>query len=99
SLADLVLENRIGLAERLQALERGLAADDPDGETRAREGLAPNQPLRHAQLGADGAYLVLEQRPQRLDQLELQVVGQATDVVVGLDRRRSGPASGLNHVG
>jgi hypothetical protein len=31
------------------------------------------------------ADLVLEQRPQRLDERELQVVGQAADVVVALD--------------
>ena len=45
------------------------------------------------------ADLVLEQRPQRLDELELEVVGQAADVVVGLDRRRAGAAAGLDHVG
>ena len=34
---------------------------------------------------ADLAHLVLEQAAQRLDQLELHVVGQAADVVVALD--------------
>ncbi len=29
----------------------------------------------------------------------MQVVGQAADVVVGLDRRRAGAAAGLDHVG
>ena len=51
------------------------------------------------ELGADRAHLVLEQRPQRLDELELEVVGQPADVVVGLDRRRAGAAAGLDHVG
>ena len=56
-------------------------------EAGAREGLAPDEPLGQAELGADGADLVLEQHAQRLDQLELEVLGQAADVVVGLDRR------------
>ena len=63
-----------------------------------RERLAPDHPLGQAELGADRAHLVLEQHPQRLDQLELEVVGQAADVVVGLDRRRVVGAAGLDHV-
>ena len=55
--------------------------------------------LGHAELEADLAHLVLEQHPQRLDQLELQVVRQAADVVVALDVRRAGAAAGLDHVG
>ncbi len=51
-----------------------------------------------AEFGADRADLVLEQRSQRLDQRELEVLGQTADVVVGLDRRRAGPAAGLDHV-
>ena len=43
--------------------------------------------------------LVLEQRAQRLDELELEVVGQPADVVVGLDVRRAGTAAGLHDVG
>ena len=69
-----------------------------DRQAGAGEGLAPDQPLGQAELGADRAHLVLEQRPQRLDELELQVVGQAADVVVGLDRRRARAAAGLDHV-
>jgi hypothetical protein len=37
-----------------------------------------------AEFQADGAHLVLEQLAQRLDQLELHVLGQAADVVVDL---------------
>ena len=48
---------------------------------------------------ADPTHLVLEQRPQRLDEGERQVVRQPADVVVGLDRRRAGAAAGLHHVG
>ena len=43
--------------------------------------------------------LVLEQGAQRLDQRELQVVGQAADVVVRLDVGRALAAAGLDHVG
>ena len=67
-------------------------------EAGPREGLAPDHPLGQAELGADRADLVLEQHPQRLDQLEVEVVGQAADVVVGLDRRRVVGAAGLDHV-
>ena len=41
------------------------------------------------ELGADGAHLVLEQLAQRLDQVEVEVLRQPADVVVGLDRRRA----------
>ena len=47
---------------------------------------------------ADSAHLVLEQVAQRLDQLEVHVVGQAADVVVALDRGRVLRAR-LDHVG
>src|SRR3712207_8536607 len=51
-------------------LFRSLAAHDPDREARAGERLAPHEALREPELGADRAHLVLEQRPQRLDELE-----------------------------
>ena len=51
------------------------------------------------ELLADQAHLVLEQRAQRLDQLELEVVGQAADVVVGLDVGGARAAAGLDDVG
>ena len=66
----------------------GDLADDPDREARARERLAVDHLLRQAQLQPDGANLVLEQVPQRLDELELQVRRQAADVVMGLDLLR-----------
>ena len=64
------------------------------------ERLAPDDALGKAELGGDRADLVLEQHPQRLDQVEVEVLGQAADVVVRLDRRRRRPvAAGLDHVG
>ena len=97
-LADLVLEDRVGLAEDLEPLLRHLAADDPDREPWTRERLAPDESLGQAKLGSHGTHLVLEQRPQRLDELELQILGQSADVVVRLDRRRAGTATGFDHV-
>ena len=53
-----------------------------------------------AELAAEPAHLVLEQRAQRLDQLQRHVLGQAADVVVALDhRRRAVAAAALDDVG
>src|SRR3546814_16685816 len=54
--------------------------------------------LGQPELEADLADLVLEQGAQGLDQLELQVVGQPTDVVVALDVGRAGAATRLDDV-
>ena len=94
----LLAGDRVGAAQDGQAV-LGDRSDDPDGQAGARERLAPHHRLGQAELSADRADLVLEQCAQRLDQLELQVVGQATDVVVGLDVRRPLTAAGLHHVG
>ena len=51
------------------------------------------------QLQADGTPLVLEQEPERFDELHLHVLGQPADVVVGLDVGGPGAAAGLDHVG
>ncbi len=55
------------------------------------------QAERHAEL----AHLVLEQVAQRLQQLQAQLLGQAADVVVALDRHGllALGAAGLDHVG
>ena len=91
------------IASALRSVSRrSFVASPPtiaDREAGAREGLAPDEPLGQPELGADGAHLVLEQRAQRLDELELEVLGQAADVVVRLDRRRAGAAAGLDDVG
>ena len=61
--------------------------------------LAPDHPLGHPELLADPPHLVLEEQPQRLDEIHLHVVGQAADVVVRLDLRRDAVvATGLDHV-
>ena len=89
----------VGVAQQVKALLRGLAADDADCEARPREGLAPDETLGQSELRADRSDLILEQHPQRFDKLEAEVLGQATDVVVGLDRRRALAPAGLDHVG
>ena len=94
----LLAGDRVGLAQDVEALGGDLA-DDPDAQAGPGERVAPDDLRGQAELLADQPHLVLEQRPQRLDQLELQVVGQTADVVVGLDVRRPGAAAGLHHVG
>ena len=60
----------------------------PMMRTATRAGNGWRHDLRgQAQLLAHPAHLVLEQRPQRLDQLERHVLGQAAHVVVALDGR------------
>ena len=98
-VADLVLEDVVGVAQEVEARLARLAADDADRQAGAGERLAPDEALGHPELGAHRADLVLEQRAQRLDELELEVLGEAADVVVGLDRRRAGAAAGLDDVG
>ena len=62
--------------------------------------MPPDHRLRQAELLPDASNLVLEQRPQRLDQLHGHVVRQAADVVVRLDLRRDALAAArLDHVG
>ncbi len=87
----------VGLAQQVEPLLRHLA-DDADAQAGTREGLTLDDLVRQAELLSDHPDLVLEQLAQRLDQLELEVFRQAADVVVGLDVRRAGPATGLDHV-
>ena len=88
----------VGLAQQVEAL-LGDLADDADAQTRAREGLTPDDFVGQTELGADGAHLILEQSAQRFDELELDVLGQAADVVVALDVGRAVAAAGFDDVG
>src|SRR6266550_8788271 len=81
---DLVDDDPVGLAERVQPLGGDLA-DDPDREPRPRERLAEDDRLRQPHLEPDRPDLVLEQVAQWLDELEAKVGRQPADVVVGLD--------------
>ena len=64
----------IALAEYAQAL-LGDIADDADGQPRSGERLAPHDVLRKTELLAHDAHLVLEEHPQRLDQVEVDILG------------------------
>ena len=76
-----------------------IAADDPNGQTRAGEGLAGDQILRQAQLTAQLTDLVLKEHPQGLDDLlEVHIVRQAAHVVVALDDGGI-TGTGLDHIG
>src|SRR5258706_6326931 len=92
-------QDRVRLAQQVEPVLR----DGPQAahrETRPGEGLAVDELVVEAQLLADLPDLVLEQLPQRLDQLELERLRQAADVVMALDHRRGAPhRGGLDHVG
>ncbi|MPM18370.1 hypothetical protein SDC9_64779 [bioreactor metagenome] len=94
---DLLAGDRVGSAQQCQPLlvDR---TDDPDRQARTGERVAPDHLLGQPQLGADRPDLVLEQGTERLDELELQVVGQPPDIVVGLDVGRTVTTTGLHHV-
>src|SRR5207253_2632545 len=81
---DLFADDRIGVLQDRRLAGSDLA-DDAYAESWPREGLAPHDLVGQTQLGTHLANLVLEQAAQWLDQLELHVVGQTTDIVVGLD--------------
>ena len=80
----LLAHDGVGLLQHGHPLGRDLA-DDPDAEAGSREGLSPHDVVRQSELGPDGPDLVLEQQAERLDQLELHVLGETADVVVALD--------------
>ena len=81
---DLVDDDPVGFAQRIEPLGRDLA-DDPDGKAGPRERLALDHRIRQAELRPDRPNFVLEEVAQRFDQLKGEVVGQAAHVVVGLD--------------
>ena len=59
---------------------------DPDAEARPGKRLAPDDLAREAQSAPHPADLVLEELPQRLEQLQLHPRRQPADVVVALDQ-------------
>ena len=63
--------------------------------------MSPHHRLGHAELLADAAHLVLEQQPQRLDEVHAHVCGQSAHVVMRLDHRRDAvlAAARLDHIG
>ena len=57
-------------------------AEDAHAEARSGKGVAIDHLGRQAEIDADATHLVLEQLPERLDQLQLHVLGKTADVVV-----------------
>src|SRR5690606_1175108 len=92
-LADLVVpvevaqfldEDVVGATQQVGVFLLHLA-EDAHAQARTWEGVAVDHVVGQAQLEADLAHLVLEQLTQRLDQLEVHLLGQTADVVVALD--------------
>src|SRR6478735_8863416 len=88
----------IGLAQDVEALPGDLT-DDPDAQAGTGERLSPHDLRWQTELLADQPDLVLEEGAQRLDELELEVVGKAADVVVGLDVGGARSPTRLDDVG
>ena len=84
---DLLDDDRVGLLQDLDAARGVIVPMMRTARPGPGERLAPHDLLGQAELLADRAHLVLEQVAQRLDELEVHVVGQAADVVVRLDVR------------
>ena len=91
-------EEGVRLAEDAQALLRHLP-QHPNGQARPREGVAPEDLPRQAQLLPGGAHLVLEELPQGLDEGQLHPLGEPAHVVVALDGGRGAlEGDALDHV-
>ena len=73
--------------QQIQPFRRDLA-ENTHRETGPGKRLADDELVFERQLASDLAHLVLEELPQRLDQLHPHALGQAADVVVALDQRR-----------
>src|SRR5690606_25429338 len=71
-----------------------------NGEARTWKRVPADETFGQPQLAPEGPHLILEQLAQGLDQLEVHAFGQATDVVVRLDRHRRAAREGnaLDHV-
>src|SRR5829696_5598775 len=79
----LVLQHGVGLAKNREPLCRDVPYD-PDREPWPGERLPPDEPFGHPELRRNDAYLVLEEVPQRLDEVEVHNLGEAAHVVVTL---------------
>ena len=74
-------------------------ADDTDGKAGAGKWLTHYQILGQTKLTAERTNLILEQQAQRLDDLlEVNEIGQASDIVVALDNGCN-ICAGLDNVG
>ena len=78
---------------------RGHLTDDADAEPWSGERVPPDHFLGKPELGPHAPHLVFEERTQRLNQGELEVVGQTADIVMRLDVGRAGAPTGFDDVG
>ena len=85
-VAQLLDEDRVGPLQQRRVFTPDLA-EDTDAEAGPGERVTIDHLARQAERDAEFADLVLEQFAQRLQQLQVQRLGQAADVVMALDRR------------
>ena len=88
---ELLAGDGVGLAQHRPAVRAVTSPTIRIARPGPGNGWRANDFLGQPELAPDRADLVLEQRPQRLDEFELQVVGQTADVVVALDVGRAVP--------
>ena len=98
--AQLFDEYRIRGPQQIRVFPAHLA-EDAYREPRAREGMAIHHLAWQAELDSHAPYLVLEELAQWLDQLQVHLLGQATDVVMRFDdvRLAGAGAGGFDDVG
>ena len=87
----------VGLAEDRQSLLID-GPDDANRKPRPRERVSPDDLRRQAEVESHLPHLVLEEGAQRLHERELEILRQASDVVMALDVRRAGSATGLDDI-
>src|SRR5438094_1881131 len=85
--ANLLLDDGVGAAHDREPLPVD-RPDHADGEPRARERMAADDLLGHAEHAPEAPHLVLEELAERLEELEPHPFGQAADVVMALDGGR-----------
>ena len=97
SLGKLRAGDEVSGAENAKPL-CGDLTNDADTEARSGEGLASDNHFREAELPANGADLVLEQKAEGFNEGELYIIGKTTDVMVALNVRSTSASTGLNDV-
>src|SRR5690606_10280106 len=98
--AQLVDEDGIGRPQEIRILLRDLS-ENAYAQSRPRERMAIHHLARQAQLDTELAHLVLEQLPERFEELQIHLLGKTAHVVVALDdvRLTRLAAGGLDYVG
>ena len=84
---DLLQVNRVHPAQQVEPLFIH-GSEDANGQPGTREWVPPHDVIGQPKLPPDLTHFVLEQLPQRLDELPRHVGPQPADIVMGFDRRR-----------